>query len=66
MAKTAAKPQEPTTITSTHLQQNYGDIIRRATLDREHFIVTRDGFPTIAILSAAEYHELMQAKQGKK
>ena len=66
MAKKAAKSHEPTTITSTHLQQNYGNIIRRATLDREHFIVTRDGFPTIAILSATEYQELMQAKRGKK
>ena len=66
MAKKVAKPQEPTTITSTHFQQNYGSVLRRAALDREHFIVTRDGFPTIAIVSVTEYQELIQGKQGNK
>ncbi|MCZ7545114.1 MAG: type II toxin-antitoxin system Phd/YefM family antitoxin [Anaerolineae bacterium] len=50
----------PTVISSTNLQRNFGDMIRRAGRDGEHFIVERDGFPAIAIISATEYEMLIQ------
>ena len=66
MSKVQKVPKSPTTISSTYLQQNYGSIIRRATIDREHFIVERDGFPTVAVISAADYEALKKARRREK
>ena len=52
--------QPPTTITSTDLQRKIGEIMQRVAKQAEHFIVERDGFPTLAIISVTEYEKLVQ------
>ena len=57
---------KPTIISSTHLQRNFGNVMRRATINKEHFIIERDGFPMIAILPATEYEVLMKGRRREK
>ena len=57
MATTSQKTK-PTEINSTLAKSNFGQVARRVTIDKEHFIVTRDGYPTVAIIPASEYKEL--------
>lgn len=47
-------------ISSTHVQRNFGDVVRRVYSGEEHFVVERDGLPVAAIISMAEYDELMK------
>ena len=55
------KPQI-TTITSTDLQRKIGEVTRQAAQDGVHFIVERDGFPVLAVISATEYRLLLQER----
>ena len=49
---------KPTVIASTYLQQNFGEIMRRAHNGRESFIVQRAGLSVFVILPMAEYETL--------
>ena len=53
------QPQE-TIITSTDVQRQIGEITRQAAVDGVRFIVQRNGFPTLAIISATDYRLLVQ------
>lgn len=57
---------QPVQLTATELQQKSGQIIKRCYVGREHFIITRDGFPMIAIIPIDEYHQLMSSHPPQK
>jgi prevent-host-death family protein len=54
---------QPTVISSTKLQRQFGAILRRCYKDREQFIVERDGLPVIVILGVRDYERLTRSKQ---
>lgn len=58
-----SRPSMPITIPATIAHRQFGDLIKRAFSGREHFIVEKDGLPVVAILSMAEYQELMQERE---
>jgi prevent-host-death family protein len=51
---------QPTIISSTTLQRQFGAILRRCYKDGEKFIVERDGLPVIAVLAVRDYERLMR------
>lgn len=53
----------PITIPATTAHRQFGNLIKRVFSGNEHFIVEKDGLPVAAILSMAEYQELMQERQ---
>ena len=55
-----AQANKPTRISSTDLQRKIGEISRQAAKNGVHFIVERDGFPVLAVISATEYRLLLQ------
>jgi prevent-host-death family protein len=65
-AEVASEKPMRVTIRSTDVQRNFGEVIRRAFSRREHLIVERDGLPVVAIISAAEYDELMQEREQRE
>jgi prevent-host-death family protein len=62
----AVEKPSRTTLRSTDVQRNFGDVIRRVFSGREHLIVERDGLPVVAIISAAEYETLMQERDRRE
>lgn len=64
--KRQTEKTQPTIISSTTLQRQFGAILRRCYKDREQFIVERDGLPVIAILPVRDYETLMGATRGLK
>lgn len=58
------EPVAPNIISSTTLQRNIGQIMRRVH-QGEHIIVERDGFSMMAILPIADYEQLKQAHNDK-
>ena len=55
----------PVTIPATKAHRKFGDLIRRAFSGQEHFIVEKDGLPVVAIISMAEYEELMKERERR-
>ena len=55
-----------TTIRATDVHRNFGDLIRRAFSGQEHFIVEKDGLPVVAIISMAEYQELLEERERRE
>lgn len=51
---------QPTVISSTKLQRQFGAILRRCYKDGEQFIVERDGLPVFVVLAVRDYERLMQ------
>ncbi len=60
----------PVSISASKAHLNFSDLIRRASSGEEHFIVEKRGFPAVAIISKADYDDLMrertQRKRGKQ
>lgn len=56
----------PVTIPATKAHRNFGDLIRRTYSGREHFVVEKDGLPVVAIISIAEYEELMRERERQE
>lgn len=48
----------PEVISSTQLQRNIGDTLRRVFRDKQHLIVERDGLPVLVMLPIADYEAL--------
>jgi len=48
----------PEIISSTQLQRNIGDTLRRVFKDKQHLIVERDGLPVLVMLPIADYEAL--------
>jgi len=48
----------PEVISSTQLQRNIGDTMRRVFRDKQHLIVERDGLPVLVMLPIADYEAL--------
>jgi prevent-host-death family protein len=51
------------TIPATKAHRNFGELVRRAYSGKEHFIVEKDGLPVVALISIAEYEELIKERQ---
>jgi prevent-host-death family protein len=60
------QPSTPVTIPATQAHRSFGDLIRRAFLGREHFIVEKDGLPVVVIMSVAEYEEVMRNRRAEE
>jgi prevent-host-death family protein len=56
----------PITIPATQAHRQFGDLVRRAFSGKEHFIVEKDGLPVVAILSMAEYEDLMKERERRE
>lgn len=48
----------PEVISSTQLQRNIGDTLRRVFKDKQHLIVERDGLPVLVMLPISDYEAL--------
>lgn len=59
----ALKESVPVTITATTAHRQFGELVRRAFSGKEHFIVEKDGLPVVAIISMAEYEELLRERE---
>jgi prevent-host-death family protein len=51
------------TIPATKAHRNFGELVRRAYSGKEHFIVEKDGLPVVALISIAEYQELIKERR---
>jgi len=49
---------KPEVISSTQLQRNIGDTLRRVFRDKQHLIVERDGLPVLVMLPITDYEAL--------
>ena len=56
----------PVTIGATQIRRQFGDIIRRTHTGKEHFIVEKDGLALAALISIADYEELMRERQERE
>jgi prevent-host-death family protein len=61
----AVKESVPVTIPATTAHRQFGDLVRRAFSGKEHFIVEKDGLPVVAIISMAEYEELLREREAR-
>ncbi len=62
MSQPANQPDPtPETISSTQLQRNIGDTLRRVFKDKQHLIVERDGLPVLVMLPIADYEALKRS-----
>lgn len=59
----ARKMSEPVTVAATQAHRQFGDLIRRAFLGKEHFVIEKDGLPVAVILSVSEYADLMYERE---
>lgn len=59
----ALRKSIPVNIPATKAHRNFGDLIRRVFSGKEHFIVEKDGLPVVAIISMAEYEQLMKERE---
>ena len=48
----------PEVISSTQLQRNIGETLRRVFKDKQHLMVERDGLPVLVMLPVADYEAL--------
>lgn len=51
-------------ISSTQLQRNIGETLRRVFKDKQHLIVERDGLPVLVMLPVADYETLRRRAEG--
>jgi prevent-host-death family protein len=54
----------PEVISSTQLQRNIGETLRRVFKDRQHLIVERDGLPVLVMLPVADYEALRRKAES--
>ncbi len=50
------------TIGATDVRRKFGEVVQRIYSGDKHFVVEKGGLPVVAIISMAEYAELMQAR----
>ncbi|WP_119072025.1 type II toxin-antitoxin system Phd/YefM family antitoxin [Aggregatilinea lenta] len=53
----------PEVISSTQLQRNIGETMRRVFKDKQHLIVERDGLPVLVMLPVADYEALRRSTE---
>jgi len=51
---------EARTVAATWARTHFGQLMREVVRTKEHFIVERDGMPTVVILSVPEYERLQR------
>jgi prevent-host-death family protein len=61
-----SQPSNPVTIPATKAHRNFGELVRRAYSGKEHFIVEKDGLPVVAVISIAEYQELIKEREHRE
>jgi len=54
----------PEVISSTQLQRNIGETLRRVFKDKQHLIVERDGLPVLVMLPVADYETLRRKAEN--
>jgi len=54
----------PTLISATDLNRRSGEILKRVTIQGEHFLIERDGYPLAVILSLDEYKRFTMSGAG--
>jgi len=54
----------PEVISSTQLQRNIGETLRRVFKDKQHLIVERDGLPVLVMLPVADYETLRRKAES--
>ena len=54
----------PEIISSTQLQRNIGDTLRRVFKDKQHLIVERDGLPVLVMIPVADYETLKRKAEN--
>jgi prevent-host-death family protein len=59
------KPK-PTTVSSTAVQQHFGEIVRRTVRDGEHFMVERGRLPVMVIIPVRDYQELTKTAVNRQ
>jgi len=50
-------------ISSTQLQRNIGETLRRVFKEKQHLIVERDGLPVLVMLPVADYEALRRKSE---
>ncbi len=56
---------KPTTIPAVKARVRFGEIMKRAALQRERFIVEKSGLPVVAIINATEYLTWVQEREER-
>ncbi len=51
-------------ISSTQLQRNIGETLRRVFKDKQHLMVERDGLPVLVMLPIADYEALRRKAES--
>lgn len=61
-----SNPAHPTpeVISSTQLQRNIGETLRRVFKDKQHLMVERDGLPVLVMLPVADYEAFRRKAEG--
>ena len=49
-------------IAASELHRSAGKVLKRVTLQNEHLVVERDGYPVAVLMSYPEYEELMRLR----
>lgn len=52
--------KEPVKISATEVHRHFSDLIRRAVIEKERFLVEKDGLPVMVMLSVDDYVALIQ------
>ena len=54
------KPIALKAVSSTHVQQHFGSVIRQVYKDKARFLIERNGLPIMVILPVGDYEALVR------
>lgn len=53
------------TIPALYLRQNLGKVIHRVVMDKDHFILEKNGIPVLAVIPLEDYQVLQEIENDK-
>lgn len=53
------------TIPALHLRQHLGQVIHKVVMNKEHFILEKNGIPVLAVIPLEDYKILQQNQNDK-
>lgn len=59
----APQNRQPVPISSTDLQRNFGQVLRRVYRDKAHLVVERDGLPVAVLVPVGDYDALTKTER---
>ncbi len=65
MARKAPKKPMVTTIPITKARTNLGAIVKRVHLNKEYFILEKDGIPIVGIMDVDEFEDYLEVRDSK-